>query len=80
MNGTKRKVTSQIKQCHIELNGYLTKKDLNILPLKSYDLLIGMEWLEKQEVVINCLEKRVSCMGQNGKTWSIIGKPKEILV
>jgi hypothetical protein len=31
-----------------------TKVYLNVLPLGSYDLLIGMDWLEKHAVVVNC--------------------------
>ena len=43
---TKRKVTSLIKNCKLMMNDFITHDDLNILPLGSYDLLIGMDWLE----------------------------------
>jgi len=76
----KRKVTSQIRQYLIDLNGYSTKVDLNILPLGSYDILISMDSLEKHGVVINCLEKTMSCVSQDGQTQLIRGKPKEISV
>jgi hypothetical protein len=33
--------------CSISINGLNTKSDLNILPLGSYDILIGMYCLEK---------------------------------
>ena len=41
--GTKRKVTSYVKNYEIRMNELNTHADLNIWLLKSYDLLIGME-------------------------------------
>ena len=35
------------------MNDFITHVDLNILPLGSYDLLIGMDWIEKQRVMLN---------------------------
>lgn len=40
--GTKIRVTSHVKQCQLNLNGYLTIVDLNLLPLGSHEILIGM--------------------------------------
>ena len=40
--GTKRKVTSFVKNCELLMNNFITHVDLNIIPLGSYDLLIGM--------------------------------------
>ena len=28
------------------MNGWLTCVDMNVIPLGSYDVLIGMDWLE----------------------------------
>jgi hypothetical protein len=41
--GTKRKVTELVKSCPVDMNGLITKVELNILPLGSYDCLIGMD-------------------------------------
>ena len=41
--GTKWKVSKIVKDCEVNLNGFLTKVNLNILPLGSYDILIGMD-------------------------------------
>jgi hypothetical protein len=41
--GTKRKVTELVKSCLVDMNGLRTKVELNIMPLGSYDYLIGME-------------------------------------
>jgi hypothetical protein len=42
---TKRKVVEVIEACPIEMNGLQTQATLNILPLGSYDVLLGMDWL-----------------------------------
>lgn len=75
---TKRKLTNQVRQCPIEFNGFFTKENLNMLPLGSYRVLIGMEWLEKQIDVLNCLRETISCVNQDGKTQFIKGITKSI--
>ena len=42
-NGTKREVLEIVKDCEVNLNGYPTKVNLNILPLGLYDILINMD-------------------------------------
>jgi len=54
--GMKRKVTDCVKGCEMNMNGFDTQVDLNILPLGSYDLLVSMDWLEKHRVILNCYE------------------------
>ena len=41
--GAKRKVTSFIADCEVKLQDHKTRIDLNILPLGSYDMIIGMD-------------------------------------
>ena len=45
--GAKRKVTCIVKECAIAMDNFETVVKLNVLPLGSYDLLIGMDWLEQ---------------------------------
>jgi len=33
---------------------------MNILPLGSYDIIIGMHWLEKHKVILDCYEKSLT--------------------
>ena len=47
---TKRKVSELIKKCPLVMNGLITCVVLNVLPLGSYDVLIGMDWLEAHRV------------------------------
>ena len=41
----------------IEMNGILTRENLNVLSLGSYDFLIVMEWLAKHRAKVDCYEK-----------------------
>jgi hypothetical protein len=43
--GTKRKVVEVVKACPIGMDGFHTQAILNLLPLGSYELLLGMDWL-----------------------------------
>lgn len=49
----------------------MTMIDLNVLPNGSYDILIGTEWLEKEEAHIKCLGKIVTFVYQYGKNHTI---------
>jgi hypothetical protein len=52
--GTKRKVTEAIPTCQFIMNGLPTQATLNILPLGSYGLLIGMNWLVAHKTKLYC--------------------------
>ena len=53
---------------------------MNIFPLGSYDLLIGMDWLEKKKALMNCWDKTLHCVDEEGKPFILQGKPKPIFV
>ena len=78
--GTKRKVTHKLPQTAIKLNDFQTEVNLNILPLGSYDLLIGMDWLEKKKAMMNCWDKTLHYVDEEGKHFILKGKPKPISV
>eukprot|EP00253_Pinus_taeda_P013110 PITA_13110 len=43
----------------VEHSGQPMIADLNVLPLGSYDILIGMDWLEKHWSLVNCKTKTI---------------------
>src|SRR5713226_9348844 len=51
---TKRKVSEMVDKCPLVMDGLVTYVDLNVLPLGSYDVLIGMDWLEAHRVKLDC--------------------------
>jgi len=54
--------------------------DLNVLPLGSYDVLIGMDWLEKHWSLINCKTKTINFWNEQGERQEVqrIQKPLQI--
>jgi hypothetical protein len=65
--GTKRRIHHMVRSCSMSLNGMNTSIDLNVIPLGSYDILIGMDWLDKHHVVLDCHNKTFTCLDGNGK-------------
>eukprot|EP00253_Pinus_taeda_P014522 PITA_14522 len=57
--GAKRRVLAKINNCSLTIAGQPIVADLNILPLGSYDILIGMDWLEKHWSLVNCKTKTI---------------------
>jgi hypothetical protein len=53
--------------CSTSLNGMNTRIDLNIIRLGSYAILVGMDWLDKHHVVLDCHNKTFTCLDGNKK-------------
>jgi hypothetical protein len=53
----RRKDNEMVKSCLMDMNGLKTKTDLNILPLGSYDCLIGMDWLDQHHTLLDSHKK-----------------------
>ena len=51
----------------VELNGLFRKVCLNFLPLGSNDALIGMDWLERHRVKVDCYAKFLEIIDEEGK-------------
>jgi hypothetical protein len=49
------------------MNGLNTKENLNILPLGSYDYLIGMDWLDQHHTLLDYHNKEFTCLDEEGK-------------
>ena len=71
--GAKRKINELVKDCPIDMNEINTMVDVNIIPLGSYDCLIGMDWLEKHHVVLDCYNKTITCLDEEGQQGKIQG-------
>jgi hypothetical protein len=77
---TKRRIHDMVRSCSISLNGVNTSIDLNIIPLGSYDVLIGMDWLDKHCVVLDYHNKTFTCLDGNGKQSTAKGVPRPISI
>ena len=78
--GTKRKVSEVVEKCPLVMNGLVTCVDLNVPPLGSYDVLIGMDWLEAHRVKLDCYNKNFKCTDEEGNLVVVKGILNVILV
>jgi hypothetical protein len=78
--GTKRRIHDMVKSSSISLNGANTSIYLNIIPLGSYDILIGMDWLEKHHVVLYFHNNTFTCLDGNGKQSIVKGVPRPMSI
>ena len=62
------------------LNDFLTYVNVNIFPLGSYDLLIGMDWLKEHKVYLNCFDKIFTCIDNNGNNIKVKGIPRKVTI
>ena len=53
---------------------------LNVLPPRSYDVLIGMDWLEAHRTKLDCYNKTFECLDEEGNLKVMKGIPKVIYV
>ena len=65
--GTKKRVHHWVRACSFELNSMPKKTHLNVLPLGSYSMLLGMDWLYLQRTKVDCYDKAIDCLDDNGE-------------
>ena len=78
--GAKRKVTCFVKECAVVMDQFEIVVKLTVLPLGSYDLLIGMYWLKQHRVILNCYDKTFTCINNDGKPISVKGVPRKTTI
>ena len=69
-----------VEKCPLVMNGLVTFVNLNVLPLNSYDVLIGMDLLEYHKVKLDRYNKTFECMDEEGNPIVVRGIPKVIFV
>ncbi|XP_028547886.1 uncharacterized protein LOC110097463, partial [Dendrobium catenatum] len=75
--------------CEIEISDKKWKSSLILLPISSYDVILGMDWLSLYEAQIDCSKKQVRRMWKKGclvflaSVWDLnleVGSVSEITV
>ena len=61
---TKRRINETVKVCPTNLNGVSTNFYMNIIPLGSYDILIGIDWFDQHHVVLHYHDKTFTCLDE----------------
>jgi hypothetical protein len=78
--GAKRKVNEMDKLCLMDMNGLNTRADLNILPLGSYDCVIGMDWLDQHHAILECHNKAFTCLDEEQNLRKVQGIPRAMII
>ena len=69
-----------VEKCPLVMDVFVTYVDMNVLPLGSYDVLIGMDWLEAHKVNLDCYNNTFECIDEEGNLRVVRGIPKMISV
>ena len=75
---TKKKVSEVVRKCPFVMDGLVTCAYLNVLPLGSYDVIIGMYWSEAHREKLDCYHKNFECLDKEGNLKVVKGFPKVI--
>eukprot|EP00253_Pinus_taeda_P031463 PITA_31463 len=78
--GAKRRVTAKINDCSFTIAGQPVMADLNVLHLGSYDILIGMDWLERHWSLVDCKTKIIYYKDQHGARKEMQGIKRPVQV
>jgi hypothetical protein len=62
------------------MGGLPTRGTLNILPLGSYDLLIGMDWLASYKTKLDYYHKTSECVNEEGRKTTLQRIQKNVSV
>ena len=71
-SGAKQKVGGKVTGCALNLGEFVTRVNLYVTVLGSYDIVIDMDWLEMREVILNCKTKRLSLVDDKGQRHVIV--------
>ena len=77
-SGIKVSTDSVVHKCGLSLGRFDTAVDLQIIPLGSYDVVLGMDWLGSYRASIGCRKKIIMCQDDQGNDVQIVGIPRPI--
>jgi hypothetical protein len=66
-SGAKQKVGGKVTSCTLNLEEFFTGANLYVTILESYDIVIGMDWLESHEEILKCKTKWLSLVDDEGQ-------------
>jgi hypothetical protein len=77
-SGAKQKFGGKVMNCIINLGYFVKKANLYVTILGSYDIVIGMDWLESHDVILKCKKKFLSLTDDLGQRRVIIGRNRGV--
>ncbi|KAI3821490.1 hypothetical protein L1987_09058 [Smallanthus sonchifolius] len=73
-NGDSLTIDSIIYDCSLELNDHSFPINLVPMPLGSFDIIIGMDWLSNHHAEVICFEKCIQIPLPSGETLRVFGE------
>jgi hypothetical protein len=70
----KQKVGGKVTGCALHLGEFVMRVNLYVTTLGSYDVVIGMDWLESHEAILNCKTKWLILVDDEGQRRVIVGQ------
>lgn len=67
-----------IQECELRLGPFTTKANLHVIPLRSYRVVLGMDWLQECESNIECRNKTIYYIEDFGEHRVIVGIQRPI--
>jgi hypothetical protein len=64
----KKKVGGKVKDCNINLGDFITSVNLYVTILGDYDIVIGIDWLELHDTILNYKMKQLSLINDLGQS------------
>jgi hypothetical protein len=78
--GTKRRINEIVGDYLINMNGVNIIHDLNNISLGSYDILIGIDQLDKHHVILYFHNKTFTCLDEEGQQSTLEEIPRPISI
>jgi hypothetical protein len=74
----KQAVGPSVDNCIVYLGVCTTRLKVYVTALGAYDLIIGMDWLEAHQALVDCFAKRVLCVDDEGRPVEIQGVQRKV--
>jgi hypothetical protein len=74
----KQAVGPSVDNCIVDLGVFTTRLKVYVTTLGVYDLIIGMDWLEAHQALVDCFAKRVFCVDDEGRPVEIQGVQRKV--
>lgn len=62
-----------VQNCNLKLGPFFTNVDLQLIPLGSYEFILGMDYLVSHEARTDCRKNLIHCLDDLGKPYTIVG-------
>ena len=62
------------RDCPIRIRGYEFPRDLIELSFREFHVILGMDWLSRHQVVVDCRMKRLTLRTPSGEEVTFIGE------